>query len=134
MVEITVYYREGALGVHVCFHILAFGYHPAFIWAGHWVTLAHWPVVGNYVFIPRTISLTVVTSERTFGTGLILVDAHIATLEAFVTVSTRNRCKLTANELLACFWVQIQVFIQFSQFSCPLTSTLVMYAPHTKGA
>ena len=105
MAEITVYYSQGAFGIYVCFHILAFGHHPTFIRAGHWVTLAHWPVFANYVFIHRAIILAVVTSEGTFGTGLILVDTYIATLEALATVSARNRYKLTANKLLACFWV-----------------------------
>ena len=72
----------------MCFHILAFRTLPTFIRAGHWVALAHWPVVVDYVFIDRAIVLAVVTAERTLRAGLTLVSMHTATLEALAAVGT----------------------------------------------
>ena len=130
--EVTIDYCEGTYSVYMCFHILAFRTHPTFIWTGHWVALAHWPVVVDYVFIHRSIVLAVVTAERTLGAGLSRVSMHMATLEVLATVRTHNCCKRTTNQLLAKFWVQIQVSIQFSQLPCPLTAILLMGAPHLK--
>ena len=131
--EVTVDYCEGTYSVHMCFHILAFRTHPTFIWAEHWVALTHWPVVVDYVFIHRAIVLAVVTAERTLGAGLALVSKHMATLEVLAAVGARNFCKCTANKLPTQFWVQIQVFIQFSQLPCPVTATLLVQALDTKG-
>ena len=62
------------------------------------------------------------------------MSMHMATLKVLTTVGTCNWSKLTANKLLALFWVQIQVSIKFSQLPCPLAATLLVYAPHTKAA
>ena len=117
----------------MCFYILTFRTHPTFIWTGYWVALAHWPVVVDYIFIHRAIVLAVLTVERTPGAGLSLMSMHMATLEVLATVRTCNCCKRATNQLLAKFWVQIQVFLQFSQLPCPLTATLLMGAPNLKG-
>ena len=103
--EVTVDYCEGTYSVYMCFHILAFRTHPTFIWAGHWVALAHWPVVVDHVLVHRAIVLAVVTAERTLGASVTLVSMHMATLEVLATVDARNCSKLTASELLAQFWV-----------------------------
>ena len=123
---------ERVYSVYMCCHILAFRTHPTFIWAGHWVALAHWPVSVDYVFIHTAIVLAVVTAERTLGAGLALMSMHMATLEVFTIVGTRNLYKRTANKLVTQFWVQIQVSLQFSQLPCPLTATLLMGAPNLK--
>ena len=87
------------------FNILAFRIRPTFLRARHWVALAHWPVVADYVFIHRCIIIAVVAAERSLGTGLTLVSMHMTTLEVLTTMSACNCFKLTANELLAQFWV-----------------------------
>ena len=84
--KVTVDYCEGAYSVYMCFHILAFGTRSTFIRAGHWEALTHWPVMVDYVFIHRTIVLTVVTAERTLGARVNLVSIHMVTLEIFATM------------------------------------------------
>ena len=101
--EVTVDYCEGTYSVYMCFHILAFRTHPAFIWAGHWVALAHWPVVVDYVFKHRAIVLAVVTAERTLGAGFFFVSMHMTMLKVLAAVGARNLYKRTANKLLAQF-------------------------------
>ena len=130
--EVTVDYCEGTYSVYMCFYILAFRIHPTFIRAGYWVALTHWPVVVDHIFIHRAIVLAVVTAERTLGT-LTFMRMHMLTLKVLAAVATCNWSKLTANKLLATFWIQIQVSIQFSQLPRPLTATLLVHTPHTKG-
>ena len=103
--KVTVYYCEGAYTVYMCFHFLALRTYTTFIWAGHWVALAHLPVVVDHVFIHRAIVLAVFTAERTLGAGLALVNIHTPTLKVLVTVGTRNCSKLTANKPLVQFLV-----------------------------
>ena len=97
--KVTVDYCEGAYSVYMCFHIPAFRTHPTFIRTGHWVALANCPVIVDYVFVPRTIVLAVVTAERTLGARFVFVSMHMGTLEVLATVGTRNICKFTANKL-----------------------------------
>jgi len=110
--EVTVDYSKGTLCVHMCFNILAFRIHSTFVGARHWVALAHWPVVVDYIFIHRSIIIAVVAAERSLWAGICLVSMHIATLEVLTTMGARNCSKHAANKLLAQFWIQIQVPIQ----------------------
>jgi len=116
----------------MCFNILAFRIHPTFVRARHWVALAHQPVVVDYIFIHRSIIITVVTVERSLGTGICLVSMHTTTPEVLTTMGTGSCSKLTANKLLAQFWVHIQVLVQFSQLPRPLAATLLMHAINKK--
>jgi len=116
----------------MCFNILTFKIHPTFVGARHWVALAHWPVVVDHIFIHRSIITAVVAAERTLKTRFTLMNTYPTTLEVLTTIGARNSSKLTTNELLAQFWVQIQVLIQFSQLPRPLTATLLMHTINTK--
>jgi len=116
----------------MCFNILPFRIHTTFVGARHWVALAHWPVVADYIFIHRSTIIAVVAAERSLRAGICLVSMHIATLEVLTTMGAGNCSKLTANKLLAQFWVQIQVLIQFSQLPRPLAATLLMHATNAK--
>jgi len=60
------------------------------------------------------------------------MNMYPTTLEVLTTIGACNSSKLTTNELLAQFWVQIQVLIQFSQLPRPLTATLLMHTINTK--
>jgi len=130
--EVTVDYSKGTLFVYMCFNILPFRIHTTFVGARHWVALAHWPVVVDYIFIHRSTFIAVVAAERSLRAGICLVSVHIATLEVLTTMGAGNCSKLTANKLLAQFWVQIQVLIQFSQLPRPFAATLLMSAINTK--
>lgn len=127
-VEVTVHHCEGTLLTDVVFNVSAFNCTSCtVVWTGHRVILALWPVVGYDIFKGGLILLAVVTTEWPLATIFVLMLSDRTTLGAFPTIMSTLQCnKLTANMSLFRIGIQIQVLLELSQLSLPLTTGITM--------